>query len=167
MDDGEDQYVSDELGSSYPDAFEDEKLPKYEKLKKEKLEKDYEFKLGMEFNSLTDFKDAIIEWLVLNGRENTFVKKESNMVKVKCKGKYSFLALCSKVGGSQTFKIKTCVGTHTCARVLNNRSVKSKWIAKVMVINMTIAQHMLLCNDILIDYSALLCNDNCTIGVIM
>lgn len=27
IDDGEDQYESDELGSSYPDASEDEKLP--------------------------------------------------------------------------------------------------------------------------------------------
>lgn len=43
------------------------------------------------------------------------------------------MALCSKVGGSQTFQIKTWMGTHTCARVLNNRSAKSKWVAKVVV----------------------------------
>ncbi|CAK8544505.1 unnamed protein product [Lathyrus sativus] len=41
-DDGEDQYVSDELGSSDPDTSEDEKLPKYEKFRKERLGKDYE-----------------------------------------------------------------------------------------------------------------------------
>ncbi|KAI5435370.1 hypothetical protein KIW84_021975 [Lathyrus oleraceus] len=80
-DDREDQCVSDELGSSDPDASEAEKLPKYEKFRKEQLGKDYEFKLGTEFNSLTDFKDAIIEWSVVNGREITFVMNESNMRK--------------------------------------------------------------------------------------
>ncbi|KAI5406234.1 hypothetical protein KIW84_052827 [Lathyrus oleraceus] len=77
-DDGEDQYVSDELGSSDPYAFEYEKLPKYENFRKEKLGKDYKSNMGMEFNSLSGFKDAIIEWSVLNGREITFVMKESN-----------------------------------------------------------------------------------------
>lgn len=98
-DDGEDQYVSDELGSSDPYAFEYKKLSKYEKFRKEKLGKDYESKMGMEFNSLSGFKDGIIEWSVLNGREITFVMKESNRVRVERKGKCVFLALCSKVGG--------------------------------------------------------------------
>ncbi|XP_058765869.1 uncharacterized protein LOC131639388 [Vicia villosa] len=100
---------------------------------KEQLGRDYEFKLGMEFNSLVDFKDAIIEWSVLNGREITFVKNERDRVRVECKGKCGFLALCSKVGSSKTYQIKTWVGTHSCARVLNNRCAKSKWVAKYVV----------------------------------
>ena len=90
----------------------------------------------MEFKSLSEFKDAIREWSVLNGTEITFVKNESYRVRVECKGKCGFLGLCSKVGGSKTFQIKTWVGTHTCAMVLNNRSAKSKWVAKAMVSNM-------------------------------
>lgn len=39
------------------------------------------FKLGMGFNFLGDFKDAIIELSVLNGKEITFVKNKSNRVK--------------------------------------------------------------------------------------
>lgn len=77
---GECQYVSGELGISDPDTSEDEKLPKYENFMKEQLGKDYEFKLGMKFSSLTDFKDAIIKWSILNGREITFVENESNRV---------------------------------------------------------------------------------------
>lgn len=67
MDDGEDQYVSDELSNSNSDAFEDEKLPNYENFRKEPLDKDYQFKLGMKLNSLSDFKDKIIKWSILNG----------------------------------------------------------------------------------------------------
>lgn len=47
----------------------------------------------MEFNSLSDFKDTIIEWLTLNEREITFVKNESYRVKVVCKGRRSFFPL--------------------------------------------------------------------------
>lgn len=36
------QYVSDEMGGSYPDISEDEKLLKYKKFRKEQLGKDYE-----------------------------------------------------------------------------------------------------------------------------
>ncbi|XP_058769641.1 uncharacterized protein LOC131643444 [Vicia villosa] len=109
------------------------KMPKYEKFMKEQLGRGYEFKLGMEFNSLVDFKDVIIEWSVLNGREITFVKNERDRVRVECKGKCGFLALCSKVGSSKTYQIKTWVGTYSCARVLNNGCAKSKWVAKSVV----------------------------------
>lgn len=50
--DKEDEYVSDELDSSDPDASGDEKNPKYEKFRKDQLSKAYQFKLGMEFNPL-------------------------------------------------------------------------------------------------------------------
>ena len=59
--DEKDEYVFDELDSSDPDASDDEKGLKYEKFTKDQLSKSYEFKLGFEFNSLEDFKDAIVE----------------------------------------------------------------------------------------------------------
>ncbi|XP_058741902.1 uncharacterized protein LOC131614317 [Vicia villosa] len=130
---GEDEYFSDKLNSPDPDDSGDEKRPKFERFKKEHLNKDYKFKWGMEFNSLVDFKDAIREWSMVNGREITFVKNESYRVRVECKAKCGFLVLCSKVGHKHTFAIKTLKDTHTCARILNNRSAKSKWVAKHVV----------------------------------
>lgn len=85
--------------------------------------KDFQYKLGMEFNYSSEFKDAIREWSVLNGREINFVKNESYRVRVECKGKCEFLALCSKVGDWHTYQIKTWVGMHTCARVLNKKKL--------------------------------------------
>ncbi|XP_058733150.1 uncharacterized protein LOC131604746 [Vicia villosa] len=77
---GEDvDYASEELESDDADESDiDDKpsKPKYEKFRSELLNKDFQFKLGMEFISLTEFKDAIREWSILNGREISFVKNE-------------------------------------------------------------------------------------------
>lgn len=61
VDDEAEEYHSDELYSSDPDNSDHENGPKYAKFRKEQLNEKYEFKLGMEFNSLREFKDAIIE----------------------------------------------------------------------------------------------------------
>ncbi|KAJ1397079.1 Transposase, MuDR, plant [Sesbania bispinosa] len=81
----------------------------------------------MEFASLREFKDAILEHFVLNGREVKFVKNDKVRVKLRCKQACEFLALVSKVGGSSTYRMKTLVPTHTCGRVFNNKNAKSKW----------------------------------------
>lgn len=70
----DDDYFSDELDNSDPDESDDDEGPKFEKFRNEQLNKDYKFKWGMEFNSISDFIDAIREWSLLNGREITFVK---------------------------------------------------------------------------------------------
>jgi hypothetical protein len=80
-----DDYFSEELDSSDPDDSDHEPWPRYEKFRKEQLNKDYEFRLGMEFNSLKEFKDAIREWNVLNGHEISFEKNESYRVRIVCK----------------------------------------------------------------------------------
>ncbi|XP_058733542.1 uncharacterized protein LOC131605168 [Vicia villosa] len=128
-----DEYHSDELNSDDPDDSCDEERPKYERFRKEHLNKDYKFKMVMEFNTLVEFREAIREWSVLNGREITFVKNESYRVRVQCTAKCGFLVLCSKVAHKHTFAIKTLVDTHTCARVLDNKSANSRWVAKHVV----------------------------------
>ncbi|XP_050908438.1 uncharacterized protein LOC127122074 [Lathyrus oleraceus] len=72
--DSDDVYYSDELNSSDPDDSCDEERPKYARFRKEHLNKDFIFKWGMEFNTLDDFRAAIREWSVLNGREISFIK---------------------------------------------------------------------------------------------
>ncbi|XP_058753414.1 uncharacterized protein LOC131626580 [Vicia villosa] len=131
-----DEYVSEDLLSYDPDNSEDEKGPGFEQFKKEELNKDFKFKWGMEFNTLDYFREAIREWKVLNGREITFVKNEGYKVRVECNAKCGFLMLCSKVGHKHIFAIKTIKYNHTCARVLDNKSASSKWVAKVVVKNM-------------------------------
>lgn len=131
--DKEDEYVSDELDSSDPDASGDEKNPKYEKFRQDQLSKAYQFKLGMEFNSLQEFKDTMREWTVLNGYQMKMEKNDKKRVRVVCKKDCGFVALCSKVGDRHTYQIKTLVGPHTCAITLENKSATSKWVSKDVV----------------------------------
>jgi hypothetical protein len=135
MEELDEEYFSEELENSDTDESEQERGPRYEKFRKEQLNKNFEFMLGMEFNSLKEFKDAIIEWIILNGHEITFVTNESYRVRVACKVKRGFLALCSKVGDKHTYQIKTLNPDHMCGRVLNNIPAKSKWVANFAVVN--------------------------------
>ncbi|KAJ1392294.1 hypothetical protein SESBI_35938 [Sesbania bispinosa] len=66
-------------------------------------------------------------------REIRFVKNDSVRCRVKCKNRCNFLALVSKVGGDQTYRMKTLIPRHTCGRVFNNKNAKSVWVAKKMV----------------------------------
>ena len=121
------EYLSEELDSSDPDESGHEGGPKYEKFRREQLNKNFEFRLGMEFNSLREFKDAMIEWNVLNGYQISFEKNESYRVRNVCKEealkkgekreerekkKCGYLCLCSKVGHRQTYQIKSYVKDH-------------------------------------------------------
>ena len=121
------EYFSEELDSSNPEESDHEGGPRYEKFRREQLNKNFEFRLGMEFNSLREFKDAMIEWNVLNGYQISFEKNESYRVRNVCKEealkkgekreerekkKCGYLCLCSKVGHRQTYQIKSYVKDH-------------------------------------------------------
>ena len=82
---------------------------------------DFQFKVGMEFSSLKQFKDAIIEHSVLNGRQLRFQKNDTLRVRVRCKENCGFMAYCSKVGRTHTYRLKTLSEKHTCGRVLNKK----------------------------------------------
>ncbi|KAK2366668.1 hypothetical protein QL285_080025 [Trifolium repens] len=125
-------YESDELNSSDPDAEDGNKGTRYEKFRMEDLHKDYDFKIGLEFASLTEFKDAIGHWALLNQRQNKLLKNDKVRVRVGCKGNCDFLALVSKVGNKETYRLKKYKGPHTCPRVTNNKTATSKWVAKTV-----------------------------------
>jgi len=98
------EYDTDELES---DVDSDEGVvhdgPKFSKYRAEDMTKDFKFKLRMEFCSLKDFKQPLMEHSVLNGKEVQFVKNDQKRVKVVCKKNVVFLVMVSKVGGRQTF----------------------------------------------------------------
>lgn len=57
----ETNYYNDEIGSSDPVAFDNEKGAKYDKFRMKQLVKNYKFKVGVEFLSLDEFKEEITE----------------------------------------------------------------------------------------------------------
>jgi hypothetical protein len=117
------------LASSDPDDSDEEKGPRYEKFRMEQLNKKFKFKVGMEFKSLAEFKEALTEWNVINGWEFKMVKNDNVRIRAVCNHKLNkcdFVALCSQVGDQHTYKIKTWSGDHTCAKDTYNRSATSK-----------------------------------------
>ncbi|KAJ1407774.1 hypothetical protein SESBI_24057 [Sesbania bispinosa] len=73
----EKQYNSVELDNDLDDNNIDGVVrPKYLKFNKEDLCKTFKFKLQMEFTSLKEFKEAILEHLMLNVRQVEFVKND-------------------------------------------------------------------------------------------
>ncbi|XP_014494949.1 uncharacterized protein LOC106756857 [Vigna radiata var. radiata] len=79
-----------------------------------------------------DFKSALQEHSVLNGKEVKFVKNDLKRVRAVCKKGCGFLIMTSKVGSSQTFRVKTLVGQN-CGRTFGNKSASVEWIAQVLV----------------------------------
>jgi len=134
VDDEAEEYHTDELDSSDPDNSDHESGPKYPKFRKEQLNADYEFKLGMEFSSMKEFKDAIRHWNVLNGHAIKMPTNEPGRVRVLCKEDCGYLVFCSKVGTSHTYQIKTFDKDHTCGRKQKNKSASSIWVANNVVV---------------------------------
>ncbi|XP_017416436.1 uncharacterized protein LOC108327219 [Vigna angularis] len=140
-------YNSDELDSNV-NSDEDVRLKKgnFKKYRKDDMNKNFRFELGIEFCSLKEFKNALMEHSVLNGKEVKFVNNDLNRVRAVCKNKCGFLIMASKVGGKQTFRVKTLVGRHSWGRVFGNKSANVSWIAQVLVdrfvnvANMTVNQ---------------------------
>lgn len=116
------------------DSDEEPLFPAFPRFKKDDMAKGFVFKLGMEFVSLKEFKEAILEHNVLNGREIKFIKNDAKRVRVKCKQEgCPYTAFVSRVGTQHTYRLKTYVPHHTCGRVFNNSNAKSKWVAKVVI----------------------------------
>lgn len=89
-------------------------------------------------SSLRQFKNVFLENNVLNGREVKLVKNDKERVRMVCKlkGKCGYKILVSRVVRTTTFRVKTLYPKHTCGRVFSNKSIKSKWVGKIIVYKM-------------------------------
>ncbi|XP_022631479.1 uncharacterized protein LOC106780710 isoform X1 [Vigna radiata var. radiata] len=126
-------YDTNDLSSNV-DSDEDVRDNKrhFSKYRAEDMTKGFKFRLGMEFKSLEEFKSALQEHSVLNGKEVRFVKNDLKRVRAICKKGCGFVIMASKVGSSQTFRLKTLVG-HKCGRAFGSKSASVEWIAQVLV----------------------------------
>jgi hypothetical protein len=77
----EKDYMSEELNSDDPDDSDKEGGSKALTFNMDHLNKDTDFNFGMDFKSLHDFKEAIREWSILNGRETKYLKND----KIRCR----------------------------------------------------------------------------------
>ena len=52
--------------------FDEEDIHKFVRYRKEEVNRDVQFKIGMNFCSLLEFKEAIVEHSIMNGRQAVF-----------------------------------------------------------------------------------------------
>ncbi|KAL4373514.1 hypothetical protein AHAS_Ahas05G0089400 [Arachis hypogaea] len=109
------------------------------------MSREYEFKVGLEFKSLGQFKDAIREHTLLNGRDIRYIKNDKVRCRVGCrgkKGKCRWMAFASKIGGSDFFRLKTLNGKHTCGQNYSSRLASSSWVSQKIVSNISRGEEM-------------------------
>jgi len=100
----EEEYTTDSLDSASDSESENDK-PKFAKFRAdEEMTKTFKFSAGMEFGILQQFKDAVLEHSVLNGKEIRFPKNDINRVRVVCKFKKTcrYFIFVSRVGRTTT-----------------------------------------------------------------
>lgn len=90
--------------------------------------------VDLKFKTFREFKDAVAHHSIPNGRETNYLKNDRKRCRIGCKKECDFLVMASKVGGSQTFKIKSWVSKHTCGRVCDNKNAASRWISNMIVV---------------------------------
>ena len=65
------RYEIEEL-YSVGSEFDEEDIHKFVRYRKEEVNRDVQFKIGMNFCSLLEFKEAIVEHSIMNGRQAVF-----------------------------------------------------------------------------------------------
>ena len=101
----EDGYLSKQLSSD--DLGEEVFKKNYERFNNELLCKEFKWKLGLEFASLKEFKEAILEYNVLNVRKIRFYFNDKKRARERCKHCTEYLVYVNKVGQTDTYRLNT------------------------------------------------------------
>ena len=96
------------------------------------MSRDFEFKIVMDFCSLQEFKEIIVDHSIMNGREVVFQPNDKVRERAKCKEKRRYEIFCNKVGRSHTYRIKTYKPKHHCGRDFRNKNANSKWVSTIV-----------------------------------
>ncbi|RYR15692.1 hypothetical protein Ahy_B04g072597 isoform A [Arachis hypogaea] len=140
-----DEYETDDIDSYEGDSDDMIKKRRFSKYNKAEMNREYEFQVGLEFKSLSQFKEAVKEHALLNGRDIRFRKNDKVRCRVVCKGrkgKCKWICFASKVGGSDCFRINTLNGKHTCGKNYSGRLASSSWISKKIANNISRGEEM-------------------------
>ncbi|RYR59751.1 hypothetical protein Ahy_A05g025716 [Arachis hypogaea] len=89
VEDGEifEGYETEDIDSYKGDSDDMIKKRRYPKYNEAEMSREYEFKVGLEFKSLGQFKDTIREYALLNGRDIRYIKNDKVRCRVGCRGK--------------------------------------------------------------------------------
>lgn len=131
----ESDYETDCLYNDDAQSNDEPKRKRYVKYDHNEMCPTFKFQLGMDFNSIAEFRSAVREYALLNGFGLYFVKTDKVRCRARCSGcKWEIFV--SKVGGSHSFRVKTLKPKHTCCLTFNSTMASSKWVAEKVVDSM-------------------------------
>ncbi|XP_058198465.1 uncharacterized protein LOC131313987 [Rhododendron vialii] len=135
-DDGKDygDDSSDDLHSACSNSDDDRKKDKFHEYRRETDLGKVQFTEGMKFPSAKEFREAVREYSIKEGKDIKFVKNETTRVKAKCATEgcgWSIMASLSQKG--ESFQVKTHKSEHDCLRSFKVRHVTSKYLAEKYV----------------------------------
>ncbi|XP_025624867.1 uncharacterized protein [Arachis hypogaea] len=90
--------------------------------------------VGMKFNTKQEFREAVREYCIQEGRRIWYKKNDKERCRALCKIKdCDWVVYASKDSEGVCWQIKTFNDNHTCARECKNRLANSKWLACKLV----------------------------------
>ncbi|KAG5531216.1 hypothetical protein RHGRI_025988 [Rhododendron griersonianum] len=135
-DDGKDygDDSSDDLHSACSNSDDDRKKDKFHEYRRETDLGKVQFTVGMKFPSAKEFREAVREYSIKEGKDIKFVKNETTRVKAKCATEecgWSVMASLSQKG--ESFQVKSHKSEHDCLRTFKVRHVTSMYLAEKYV----------------------------------
>ncbi|XP_016206765.1 uncharacterized protein LOC107647162 [Arachis ipaensis] len=90
--------------------------------------------VGMTFTTKMEFKEAVREYCIQEGRRILFKKNDNVRMRAVCKDEScGWLVYASNNTENNCWQIKTFMDDHTCARETKNRLANRKWLACKLV----------------------------------
>lgn len=135
LDDSDDlgDVSSDELQSVHSNSDEDGKT-RYPEYRRETDLGKVMFKTGMLFCTAKEFREAVREYAIKQGKDIKFVKNETTRVRAICAAKSCpWYILGSLTQKGEAFQVKSFESEHKCVRAFNIRHANSKWLASKYV----------------------------------
>ncbi|KAI8548880.1 hypothetical protein RHMOL_Rhmol07G0308400 [Rhododendron molle] len=135
-DDGKDygDDSSDDLHSACSNSDDDRKKDKFQEYRRETDLGKVQFTVGMKFPSAKEFREAVREYSIKEGKDIKFVKNETTRVKAKCATEecgWSVMPSVSQKG--ESFQVKSHKSEHDCLRSFKVRHVTSMYLAEKYV----------------------------------
>lgn len=93
----------------------------------------FKWTLGCKFSSKEEFKEAVINYSVCNGYDLRFIKDDKERVRVGCKDRCPWIALCSKIPGEDTWQLRKLVDEHNFSSEYTLKFMTAGWLGNKLL----------------------------------
>ncbi|RYQ91495.1 hypothetical protein Ahy_B09g097387 [Arachis hypogaea] len=135
--DGENSWHSEEMKTPPPseDEFSEEEPDDVFPVFRDGIRfGDLKLEVGMKFNTKWEFREAVREFTIKEGRRIQFIKNDAVRCRAVCKAEEcKWVVYASRDHEETCWQIKTFNDYHTCAREATNRAANRNWLTSKLV----------------------------------